>query len=203
MEQKVIDRFWAKVDKNGPVHPRLGTRCWLWTGRVSGGGYGRIQVCKKVVATHRLVWEAVHGPIPEGTGWHGTVVRHKCDVRNCCRVEHMELGTQLDNIRDRDERERHGARTKLHLWPRGDTHGARTKPESRARGARHGTHTKPGSVTRGERSGTAKVTAEQVVEIRRLAALNDISHTELGRRFGISQTQTTRIVRRTRWAHIP
>lgn len=32
-------RFWSKVDKNGPVHPVLGTRCWLWTASVMWRGY--------------------------------------------------------------------------------------------------------------------------------------------------------------------
>jgi hypothetical protein len=35
------ERFWKKVDKNGPVpahRPELGP-CWLWTGALVGRGY--------------------------------------------------------------------------------------------------------------------------------------------------------------------
>lgn len=39
-------RFWRHVDRNGPEHPELGGRCWLWTG-ASGtypnGKYGRFR----------------------------------------------------------------------------------------------------------------------------------------------------------------
>lgn len=34
------------------------------------------------------------------------VVRHKCDNPQCVNLEHLELGTQLDNITDRDSRGR-------------------------------------------------------------------------------------------------
>ncbi len=43
----VHQRFWAKVDKNGPVSahaPSLG-QCWLWTGCVLNG-YGQFVVAK-------------------------------------------------------------------------------------------------------------------------------------------------------------
>lgn len=50
---------------------------------------------------HRLVWEEHHGLIPAGM-----VVRHKCDNTRCMNIDHLELGTQLDNIQDRHVRGR-------------------------------------------------------------------------------------------------
>src|SRR5690242_17042798 len=44
MRLRMLDpeqRFWARVNKNGPVHPVLGTACWLWEGNKGRGGYGR------------------------------------------------------------------------------------------------------------------------------------------------------------------
>ena len=35
------------------------------------------------------------GEIPKGM-----VIRHKCDNPNCCNIEHLEIGTQKDNIED-------------------------------------------------------------------------------------------------------
>ena len=50
---------------------------------------------------HRFVWEQHNGPIPEGM-----VIRHTCDVPDCVNPEHLLLGTQADNIRDKVERNR-------------------------------------------------------------------------------------------------
>lgn len=44
---------------------------------------------------HRLVYEECFGEIPEGL-----VVRHKCDVRGCINPEHLETGTQAENVMD-------------------------------------------------------------------------------------------------------
>ena len=49
----------------------------------------------------RYIYEECFGEIPEGM-----VVRHKCDNTICINPEHMELGTQLDNIKDTVERGR-------------------------------------------------------------------------------------------------
>lgn len=47
-----------------------------------------------------------------------------------------------------------------------------------------------------------KLTAEQVVELRRLAAAG-VSNVELAVKFGISDTQTWKIVSRRAWKHVP
>ena len=54
-----------------------------------------------VVLAHRAAWEITYGPIPEGK-----VVRHVCDNPRCVRPEHLELGTQSDNIKDAWDRGR-------------------------------------------------------------------------------------------------
>lgn len=51
----------------------------------------------------------------------------------------------------------------------------------------------------GETSPLAKLTAEQVEEIRRRYAAGGVLQRELGEEFGIGQTQVGRIVRRVRW----
>src|SRR5258708_3651290 len=38
------DRFWAKVNKNGPILiPELGN-CWVWTASTDRKGYGKLQI---------------------------------------------------------------------------------------------------------------------------------------------------------------
>ena len=81
--------------------------CIEYQGTRGRFGYGqtrigsRIDGTRRSVKVHRLVWEEHHGPIPEGL-----VVRHKCDNPPCCNIEHLEIGTQQDNIRDKVERGR-------------------------------------------------------------------------------------------------
>lgn len=94
-------RFWSKV------HPEALSGCWLWHASVDHRGHGRFVVgpmidgAYRTVGAHRHAYELVNGPIPTGL-----VVRHKCDVPACVNPDHLEVGTQDDNIRDRDERGR-------------------------------------------------------------------------------------------------
>lgn len=89
------DRFWAKVNKDGPIHPILGTACWPWAGAMVSGGYGHIGMGGQGYVAHRVSWELANGAIPDEL-----FVLHKCDNPPCVRPEHLFLGTPLDNMRD-------------------------------------------------------------------------------------------------------
>ncbi len=89
--QKLTDRFWSKVDKNGD--------CWIWTASRSKKGYGRIGLGSRkegVALAHRVAYELSIGPIPEGLD-----VLHSCDNPPCCNPGHLFLGTQQDNMADK------------------------------------------------------------------------------------------------------
>ncbi len=80
------ERFWSKVDKTTST-------CWLWTACISGGGYGVFKLDRKQYA-HRLAYEWLVGPIPEGLQ-----LDHLCRVRHCVNPEHLEPVTTQENIR--------------------------------------------------------------------------------------------------------
>lgn len=94
------DRFWGRVDKSGD--------CWLWTGARNSNGYGNSANPNPGGSrmAHRIAWELTYGPIPHSPGAHGTCVLHHCDNPPCVRPDHLFLGTNLDNARDRDRKGR-------------------------------------------------------------------------------------------------
>lgn len=96
----IVDRFFKHVDKTDA--------CWLWIGAKSRG-YGYFRVFGKSVRAHHFSWETRYGKIPEKL-----CVLHKCDVPACVNPDHLFLGTQIDNIRDRDQKGRSGHSSKTH-----------------------------------------------------------------------------------------
>lgn len=75
--------------------------CWLWIGYKNNKGYGMISIKNKPYLSHRLSYELFKGNIPDNL-----FIRHKCDVRNCVNPEHLEYGTNQDNVNDMIERNR-------------------------------------------------------------------------------------------------
>ena len=85
------DRFWAKVNKTGPVPdhaPHLGN-CWLWTGAKLTAGYGHFSVDGRLWLTHHFL---IGKPAPS------FVWDHLCRVVSCVRPSHLDLVTQRENI---------------------------------------------------------------------------------------------------------
>jgi hypothetical protein len=168
------ERFWEKVNRNGPVpseRPDLGS-CWTWEASIDPSGYGRFGVKKQVRKSHRVAWEIAHGPIPDGLH-----VLHKCDNPACVRVDHLFLGTNRDNTLDKIRKGRQ---------PTGDRHWKRARPELGLRGEKHA---------------MAKLTEAQVIEIRRLHSAG-LNQRELGERFRVSRSTIHLVVSRKLWRHI-
>lgn len=99
-------RFWSKVDKNGPVPPHMPHlgNCWLWTGVPGSHGYGQLSPGSRGInqeTSHRASWIIHYGIIPLDQ-----CVLHKCDNRLCVRPDHLFLGTRIDNNRDALEKGR-------------------------------------------------------------------------------------------------
>ena len=86
-----LQRFWAKVNKNGPLFD--GTPCWLWTAYLDPEGYGRLFYVDAQHYAHRISYEMLVGPIPIGL-----TIDHLCRVRHCVNPLHLEPVTRGQNV---------------------------------------------------------------------------------------------------------
>jgi hypothetical protein len=98
------------------IHINISTGCWEWLGN-QYAGYGRLSYNKSEQYTHRLSYEAFVGVIPPHTQ-----ILHSCDNPICCSPKHLRIGTNYDNVCDRQSRSRQA---------KGITHGNHklTEPE--------------------------------------------------------------------------
>lgn len=113
--------------------------CWIWNLSVSADGYGQGQIDSTKIRVHRASYQAFVGDV---TG--GLSVLHRCGTPRCCNPDHLYLGDDLQNARDRDN------------------------DNTTAKGDRHGSHTHPESVVRGEAHHWAKLDEATVRRIKQL-----------------------------------
>ncbi len=93
--KNIPEDVWKRIDKKSD------NECWEWMGPITGRGYGSISIDCKECAVHRLVYELIIGFIP-----NGLCVLHHCDNKKCCNPSHLWLGTNQDNVNDRDNKQR-------------------------------------------------------------------------------------------------
>ena len=89
----------AKILNNSAVRP---WGCWIWTAASHDRGYGRMRFNGRVCSSHRVSYEVFHGTPPPDN----MMVLHHCDEPRCVNPDHLYLGTQRDNMRDRSDRNR-------------------------------------------------------------------------------------------------
>lgn len=91
---KTLEEILAYTEENGG--------CLEWIRCYNSDGYPRMgwkgSTNGKV---HRIVYQ-----LATGESIDGLVVRHKCDNPKCINPDHLELGTSVDNVQDRNSRGR-------------------------------------------------------------------------------------------------
>ena len=92
-QERLLHRFWAKVDKGGP------NGCWVWIGSLNQGGYGTFNIgggrrkLAKGHMAHRFSWELHRGVIPPGM-----VIDHRvCRNKPCVNPDHLVVCTPTEN----------------------------------------------------------------------------------------------------------
>ena len=78
-------RFWSKVDVGD---------CWQWTAVTNQEGYGRFRLNGRLESAHRVAWQHLVGPIPDGHH-----MDHLCRNHGCVNPDHLEPVTHSENIR--------------------------------------------------------------------------------------------------------
>jgi hypothetical protein len=96
MKTTLDERFWAKVDRNGPIYADLGTQCWLWTGFIDIGGYGIFRLDGISRAAHRLSYEWSTGEL-----LGSLLCDHRCHVHACVNPSHLRPATHKQNAEHR------------------------------------------------------------------------------------------------------
>ncbi len=94
-QPSVSVRFFKHVTKTAT--------CWEWnSGTARGGrGYGVFRYKTRVITAHRVAYMLYVGDIPPNL-----CVLHTCDNPKCVNPAHLFLGTQQDNMADRDNKNR-------------------------------------------------------------------------------------------------
>jgi len=86
----LAERVFAKVD--------MTLFCWEWKGAVCRyTGYGKVGLGRRgdgVGYVHRVVYQMLVGPVPEGMD-----LDHLCRNRACCNPDHLEPVTRSENNR--------------------------------------------------------------------------------------------------------
>lgn len=149
----------------------------IMTAVINPNGRERLTLCKNGVKTfhsvHKLVAEAFLGPKP-----NGLVTNHRDGNKLNNRLSNLEYVTSAEN-------EQHAVRLGL-----------------KASGLRSGRYTKPQSTVKGSRHWKAKLNEQDVREIKRLIAEDNLTVRQLAKQFAVDYTTIAKIKHGKAWTHV-
>jgi hypothetical protein len=88
LDGSVRERFLAKIERTGG--------CWTWTGARSDQGYGSLGAGGRrgrTLLAHRVAYELLVGPVPDGLDLH-----HRCGRPDCVNPDHLEPLPRRDHL---------------------------------------------------------------------------------------------------------
>lgn len=106
LSAQLVNKFWSKVKVADH------SQCWEWQGARNHQGYGNFSINRKPYIAHRIAYKLRYKNDPQQLQ-----VCHKCDNPSCCNPTHLFLGTNLDNVKDRDMK---GRQSKTSLFKKGE-----------------------------------------------------------------------------------
>jgi hypothetical protein len=84
-----VENFWRHV------MPEPNCGCWIWTGRLTWGGYGQFfDEKKKLFMAHRIAYKLF-----KDENIDGLQLDHLCRMRCCVNPDHLEPVTAKENNR--------------------------------------------------------------------------------------------------------
>ena len=146
--------------------------CWPWIGHRNADGYGKLKIRGRTLIAHRVAFA-----LSRNVGVIDACVLHSCDNPACCNPAHLRMGTNAENQAEKVAKGRQA---------KGDVHGARRHPNTRPRGSEHG---------------RARLTEDNVREIRRRHAAGK-TIASLAARYGVATKTVWFIVHRKTWLHV-
>lgn len=195
--------------------------CINWPMGISGTGYGVYSIGNMTYCVPRLIYK-IYNPHLDAS----LVIRHKCDNRACCNIDHLESGTQSDNLMDASKRKRLKIGEQNHKCRLTDIQVIEIRnsyPDKSTVELGKIYNMAPGNIrdiiigktwshiggakplktynrALGEKMGRSKLIKEQVLEIR--CRYPKETKAKLSRAFGVGHAMICRIVNRNNWKHI-